>query len=84
MYQLKGERLSPFVKGTPQGVLRQQLPPVYRDCGAVYVTWHDVLLKKKSIFGDNYRSYYIDPEHAIDIDTSFDLKLAEALLREKK
>jgi len=84
MYRLEGEKLHPFVEGSVQGGPRQQLPPVYRDCGAVYVTWYDVLLKKKSIWGDNYRSYYIDPEHAIDIDTGFDLKLAEALLTEKK
>ena len=66
-----------------QGMPRQQLPKVYRDAGVVYVTWHDVLIGKNSIRGDNARSYYIAPEFAVDIDNIIDLKLAEVLLKER-
>jgi CMP-N,N'-diacetyllegionaminic acid synthase len=59
------------------------LPEVYRDSGAVYVTWYDVLMKKNSIRGDNFRSYFIDPKYAVDIDNMIDLKLAELLLKER-
>jgi CMP-N,N'-diacetyllegionaminic acid synthase len=83
MYQLDGEKLRPFVEGPLKEMPRQQLPKVYRDCGAVYVTWYDVLMKRDSIWGDNFRSYYIDPEFAIDIDNMIDLKFAEVLLKEK-
>lgn len=75
--------MHPFVEGTLQGVPRQQLPKVYRDCGVIYVTWYDVLLEKNSLWGENYRAYYVAPEYAVDIDTSIDLKFAEALLEEK-
>jgi CMP-N-acetylneuraminic acid synthetase len=40
-------------------------------------------MKKDSIWGDNFRSYYIDPEYAIDIDNRIDLKFAEVLLKER-
>jgi CMP-N,N'-diacetyllegionaminic acid synthase len=83
MYQLDGEKLRPFVEGSIQGMPRQQLPEVYRDSGAVYVTWYDVLIKRDSIRGDNSRSYFIDPEYAIDIDNSIDFKTAEVLLKER-
>jgi CMP-N,N'-diacetyllegionaminic acid synthase len=83
MYQLDGEKLCPFVEGSLKEMPRQQLPKVYRDCGAVYVTWHDILIKKGSIWGENFRSYYIDPEYAIDIDNRIDLKFAEVLLKER-
>jgi len=84
MYRIDGEKLHPFVEGAVQGGPRQQLPKVYRDCGVVYVTWYDVLLEKNSLWGENYRAYYVAPEYAVDIDTSIDLKFAEALLNEEK
>jgi len=85
MYQLEGEKLHPFVKGSFQGEMpRQQLSKVYQDCGAVYVTWHDVLMEKKSIWGDECRAYLIASEYAVDIDNHIDLKLAEALIKEQK
>ena len=83
MYQLEGEKLHSFVEGFIQGLPRQQLPKVYRDSGAVYVTWYDVLMRMNSIRGDNFRSYYIDPEYAVDIDNMIDFKLAEVLLKER-
>jgi CMP-N,N'-diacetyllegionaminic acid synthase len=84
MYRLEGEKLLPFVENCVQGVPRQQLPKVYRDSGAVYVTWHKVLTEMNSIRGKNYRSYYINPEYAVDIDTNIDLKLAEVILRDRE
>ncbi len=84
MYQLEGEKLLPFMEGPFKEMPRQQLPKVYRDCGAVYVTWYDVLMKKDSIWGDSFRSYYIDPEYAVDIDNRIDLKFAEVLLKERE
>jgi CMP-N,N'-diacetyllegionaminic acid synthase len=85
MYRLEGDKLLPFVADSNQeGAPRQQLPKVYRDSGAIYVTWHYVLTKKNSIRGDNIRSYYIDPKYAIDIDSIIDLKLAEVLLKEER
>jgi len=83
MYQLEGEKLCPFVEGDGKGMPRQKLPKVYRDCGAVYVTWYDVLIGMNSIWGDNFRSYYIDPKYAVDIDDRIDLKFAEFLMKER-
>ena len=84
MYRLEGDKLLPFVSDSNQGIPRQQLPKVYRDSGAIYVTWHNVLAERKTIRGNNIRSYYIDPKYAIDIDNLIDLKLAEVLLKEKE
>ena len=83
MYQLEGEKLHPFVAGSQKEMPRQQLPKVYRDCGSVYVTWYDVLVGMNSIWGENFRSYYIEREFAIDIDNRMDLKFAEILMKER-
>ena len=84
MYHKEGEKLFPFVQYPDQGMPRQQLPKVYRDSGAIYVTWHHVLVEKNTMRGDNIRAYYIDPKYAIDIDNMIDLKLAEILLNKRR
>jgi CMP-N-acetylneuraminic acid synthetase len=46
----------------------------------VYVTRTQVLLEKNSIFGDRCLPYLMKPEESVDIDTLFDLFIAECLL----
>ncbi len=63
---------------------RQDLPPVYALNGAIYITRRDVLLAKKSLYGDQTLAYVMPPERSLDIDTPFDLRLADFLLKDAR
>lgn len=81
MFTVSGDALSPLIAGTTPGAPRQQLPAAYRENGAVYVTWRDVLLEQRSIWGSRARPFLMDAESSVDIDSAFDFTIAEALLK---
>lgn len=81
MFNVRGEELSPLIPGTPPGTPRQRLPAAYRENGAVYVTWRDVLVDQRSIWGGRARPYLMDAESSVDIDSVLDFAIAEALLK---
>ena len=64
-----------------EGQPRQTLPQLYLREGSVYVTRRDVLMVRGSIKGDDCRAWIIPEERALNIDTPFDLWLAEQMLR---
>ncbi len=59
---------------------RQDLPEVYAQNGAIYLTKTKILLEKNSFFGECSIGYYMKKEYSIDIDEYIDLKIAEYLL----
>ena len=59
---------------------RQDLPPVFVRTGLVYVMKADVVLNRKSIYGDRVVSLIVPEERAITIDEESDFRLAEFLL----
>jgi CMP-N-acetylneuraminic acid synthetase len=60
---------------------RQDLPVLYaRNGPAVLATHTRVLLERHSLFGDRVLPYVMSEEDSVDIDTRFDLCLAEWLL----
>lgn len=63
---------------------RQQLPPVYIRNGALYITRRNVLLEQNSFNGRDCRAYIMPAERSVNIDTEFDLVLAEYLLRKRE
>lgn len=84
MFTLQQGLLVKLLPDTNFGVPRQLLPTVYRENGAVYVTWAETLIQKKSIWGDKIIPYVMKQKDSIDIDTIYDIKLAELLLKEKE
>ena len=63
---------------------RQDLPPIYMRSGMVYVFKASMILEQRTLYGENL--YAIDVPAVrgmIDINSPFDLKLAEVLLQEK-
>jgi CMP-N-acetylneuraminic acid synthetase len=65
----------------PDNVRRQDLPPVYLRNGSIYMTRRDTLMTQNTLYGDHILPYIMPPERSIDIDTEFDLKLAEFILK---
>ena len=76
--------LEDFVE-KPKGYLpRQSFPPVYAINGAIYLQRYVSLLKNKSFFAARTLPYLMPQERSLDIDTPWDLYLANLLLRDNK
>jgi CMP-N-acetylneuraminic acid synthetase len=64
-----------------EGQPRQQLSPLYLRDGSIYLTKRSVLMDQNSLKGRRCRAWIMPEERACNIDTPFDLYLAEQLLR---
>jgi CMP-N,N'-diacetyllegionaminic acid synthase len=62
---------------------RQDLPPVYALNGAIYLAQRHVLLQRQSWYGDNTYAYVMPPERSLDIDTPWDMHVANLLLQDR-
>lgn len=62
---------------------RQDLPPVYALNGAIYLVRPSVLIEQKSWYTDRTFAYVMPPERSLDIDTPWDLYLANLVLKDR-
>jgi CMP-N-acetylneuraminic acid synthetase len=63
-----------------EGQRRQDLPTLWLRDGSVYLTRRDVLMDQGSLKGSDCRAWKISQDRACNIDTPFDLWLAEQML----
>ncbi len=82
MTTLDGDRAIPLFPDGHKLPRRRDAPPAYQPSGAVYVTRHDVLMQEGRITGEDNRAVMMGFEASINIDTEWDFKLAELVLRE--
>jgi len=54
---------------------------VFVDSGAIYIVDIATFKKEKSFYGSSVAGYFMPPERSIDLNSIFDLKTAELLLR---
>lgn len=93
----KVEREHPFYMATledgvpkslisvPKGLhARQQYPEVYLRNGAIYAVKREALLAEGSLYGKSTLAWLMDYWHSVNIDSEFDLELAEFLLTKKR
>jgi N-acylneuraminate cytidylyltransferase len=72
-------------KPLPGGVVaRQQAPVVYEHAASTYVVAPDYLKRAESLFEGRVIPFLMPPERCLDIDTEFDFKLVEYLLKERE
>jgi CMP-N,N'-diacetyllegionaminic acid synthase len=64
-----------------EGQRRQELPTLYLREGSIYLTRRAVLMEQNSLRGSDCRAWIIPQERACNIDTPFDLFIAEQMLR---
>jgi CMP-N-acetylneuraminic acid synthetase len=64
-----------------EGQRRQDLPKLYLREGSIYLTRRSVLMEQNTLKGRDCRAWIIPQERACNIDTPFDLFLAEQMLR---
>lgn len=67
-----------------EGKRRQDLPRLYLREGSIYLTRTPVLLEEGRFQGDDCRAWIVPEERAINVDTPFDLLLAELLIRHER
>lgn len=79
--KLEGDSMRPFVDGGGLHLRSQELPPAYVINGAFYLISPVELRRHQAFYSDAMVPLVIDrPEEAIDIDTDFDWKIAEAIV----
>jgi N-acylneuraminate cytidylyltransferase/CMP-N,N'-diacetyllegionaminic acid synthase len=83
MQKIENERVVPFIKEGMKHATRQELPPVYKLNGAIYVTRPEILHSGK-LLGEDTKAYIMPAERSIDIDNEFDFKIAEFLINQNK
>ena len=74
-------RLLPYCMEEMEGTRRQDYqPPAYMRNGAIYLSWRANIMEKNSLWGETIRPYIMPEERSINIDSEFDLELAEFIL----
>ncbi len=78
----QGNFLVPFLEFDETRNLRQLKPRFYaRNGPAVCALTYECLIQKKSLYGEKILPYVMDRAESIDIDDSWDLSIAEYLLK---
>jgi CMP-N,N'-diacetyllegionaminic acid synthase len=79
-----GGRMSDFLEFHHPVFRRQDLPDVYALNGAVYVAQRKVLLERRTLFPENTYAYVMPQDRSLDVDTLWDLHLADLILKAKQ
>ena len=61
---------------------RQGVPPVYCPNGALYLGRRELVLEHETVYSDRTYAYVMPPERSLDIDTAWDLHLAEMIIED--
>lgn len=83
MYRLDAERRLQSLIAEKHVTRRQDLPAVYAANGALYFARREWLQRQRAFITADTFGYVMPIERSIDIDSPFDWKLAELLLKEK-
>jgi CMP-N-acetylneuraminic acid synthetase len=83
MYRLDAERRLQSLVAEKHVTRRQDLPAVYAANGALYFARREWLQRQRAFITADTFGYVMPVERSIDIDSPFDWKLAELLLKEK-
>jgi len=76
-------RLKDFIKGGSKVNKRQDMGAVYALNGAIYLIRTTSLLSRKTFFVPDTLAYIMPPERSLDIDTPWDMHLANLLFEDK-
>jgi CMP-N,N'-diacetyllegionaminic acid synthase len=76
-------RIRDYVKLDQPPDRRQDFPPLYALNGALYLARLDVLLERESFYPDMTYGLIMPGERSLDVDTPWDLYLADLILRDR-
>lgn len=84
MFSLEADgALVPVIRDKKQFSRRQELPKTYCLNGAIYVVGVECFLENAKFVFEDSKSYLMDFESSVDIDSLMDLKLAQLFIDEK-
>lgn len=84
MKRIENDRLLPYCLPEIEGTARQDLsPPAYLRNGAIYLTRRNVVIEKRSIWGESIQPYVMPEDRSVSIDSELDLAVAEVLMTER-
>lgn len=83
MKKVSNDTIYSYIESEKEYLRRQDLPKVYKMNGAIFITPRNVLMEERLIVSKNAKPYLMCFEDSIDIDTIWDFKLAQILMREK-
>jgi CMP-N,N'-diacetyllegionaminic acid synthase len=81
-FDVRDDRMTPFINDKPVDLRTQELPPAYEVNGSLYLITPKDLKKHESFYAENMFPLIVESfEESIDIDTELDWRLAEAFYR---
>jgi CMP-N,N'-diacetyllegionaminic acid synthase len=81
-FKAEGETMRPYLDGGGLHLRSQDLPPAYVVNGVLYLITPEDLRQLRSFYSNDTVPLIIDePQESIDIDTAWDWKLAEAVIK---
>lgn len=83
-FTITDQNLKPLFRKKMSSTRRQDLPKTYRPNGAIYISTQDSLKKYPTFISKNTLPYVMPSFRSIDIDTPFDFRLAEFLIKNQK
>ena len=84
MVKVDEEGVASLVISSEKNIIRRQdTPNIYDMTTVAYVTAPKFVLEKDNLFSGKVRHVHVPIERALDIDTPYDLKVAELLLSKK-
>ncbi len=72
-----------FIKLDRPYLSRQNLPDAYALNGAIYLVRREVLLAQRNFYGNVTYGYVMPAERSIDIDSPWDLYLADLVMKDR-
>lgn len=85
MKQVDAEgRIRSFLELDSRFSRRQDLPPIYAPNGAIYLVRSDVLFDRETFYTDRTYAYPMPPERSLDIDSEWDLRVANLVLADQQ
>ena len=80
---LEDGTLSDFVTSDIAYLQRQVLPPAYALNGAIYLNRSEAFLRQRTFLPPGTHAYVMPPERSLDVDSAWDLHLADLILRDR-
>jgi N-acylneuraminate cytidylyltransferase/CMP-N,N'-diacetyllegionaminic acid synthase len=77
-------KLVDFIAGGSSVNKRQDMPPVYALNGAIYLVRLEILLEQVTFFTTDTYAYIMPPERSMDIDTPWEMHLAELVMKDRE
>ena len=76
--------LTDYIEQEDQTTRRQDLPKALALNGAIFLAKRSVLETHRTWYTSRTRPYLMPPERSLDIDTPWDMRLADLILRERE